>query len=118
MEQMNLMHFLIHLITFLVIFLPLFVLLKIKNEEHNKFLGFKSRNELIRSLNLVIIGLVPIAVYHLFEAIEFFGIIILPEEGTLFHIFIEHAVLILAFLAITWFLINFKKIFVELESKS
>jgi hypothetical protein len=118
MEQMSLVHFLMHLVTFLAIFLPLFVLLKIRNEENNKFLGFKSRNDLIGSLNIVFIGLIPIAAHHLLEAVEFFGVIILPEEGTFFHLLIEHTALVIAFISITWFLINFKKIFVELESKS
>jgi hypothetical protein len=109
---------LIHLAAFFTIFLPLFVLLRIRSREYSKVIGLKSRNEIIKSLTPLVLGLVPLALIHLLGALSYFGINVLPPEHTFFHLVISHIVLVIAFLSITWFLLKFEQKFIEVKTNS
>ncbi len=62
-----------------------------------------------RSLVVMMFGFVPISIYHLLEASEFFGIHVLPPEGTLAHITIDHVMTVIAMLTFAGFMYRFKR---------
>ncbi len=111
----QIINFFIHIITFLFILIPLFLLYRIKSKEYSKLIGIKSKNKLIKSLNLIVLGFIPIALIHLFEALSVYGINILPHETTLFHMTAEHLALIIAFISISFFLLKFEQTLTELK---
>ncbi len=115
--MLQIIDFLIHFVTFIAVFLPLSVLLLIQSREFGRVIGLKSRNEVVRSLNFLVLGLLPIAVFHFLEVLSFFGIELLSHENTFLHVLIEHTALIIAFLSITWFLLKFKQKFIESKDK-
>ncbi|MFH1545135.1 MAG: hypothetical protein ABIE23_03545 [archaeon] len=116
--MIEVLEFLVHFIAFVFIFLPLFVLWRIRSREYSNVIGLKSRNELIRSLNFIVVGLLPLAVIHLLEAISFFVVIEMVSHENFFYLLIEHSALVIAFISITWFLLKFEQIFViELRTK-
>ena len=98
------MEILMHLITFLVILLPLALLV---------FILKKESEELTNSLGVPLVGLIPLAAYHLFEFLLYFGINWFPPEEVLSHEMIGHIVAIIAFLGFAVFLYSFKKKYID-----
>ena len=95
----------VHGITFLAILFPLYYSFKIYN-------GHK--DGLLSALRWLFFSMVPAAIYHLLEAIEVLGLYtILPPEGAMSHIVLDHVAFILVFVGFGIFLRFFKKSFVD-----
>lgn len=94
----------IHLLTFLSVLIPLIIIIRIL---------IKEREELITSMLWIVLGLIPMAIYHLLEFLSYFGIDFLPSEGTFAHSLISHGTVVIAFLSIGWFMHIFKKRYIN-----
>ena len=69
--------------------------------------------ELINSMWWIVAGLLPLAIYHLFEFLLVFNINFLPAEETQIHLILDHALVIVAFISVSWFIYLFKKRYVD-----
>ena len=94
----------IHLFTFLAVLFPLLIITSIL---------IKEREELIISMLWIVLGLLPMAIYHLLEFLNYFHIELLPAEGTFAHSLISHGTVVIAFLSIGWFMYIFKKRYIN-----
>jgi hypothetical protein len=95
----------IHGITFLAILVPLYYSFKIYN---------KNKDGLLSALRWLFLSMVPAAIYHLLESLEVLGLYtILPPEGSMSHIILDHATFILVFVGFGIFLRFFKKSFLD-----
>ena len=94
----------VHVLTFLVIIIPIYLIWQILRKEVG---------DITKSLTWVVIGLIPLALYHFLEFLEHFGIMLLPAEGAVSHVVIDHVVAMIAILSFTWFLYFFKKKYID-----
>ena len=83
-----------HLIVFLIVLIPIALIVSIL---------VKEREELTMSLIWFVVGLLPLAVYHLLEFLAFFNLFWFPLEGTPSHLVLDHIVVIIAFLSVGFF---------------
>jgi hypothetical protein len=95
---------LIHLTTFLVVFIPAILLVQLCR---------KIDGHVSVAFTWLFIGIAPMAIYHLIESAQYFSIDILPPEGSLPHIIIDHAVVSLAILSFGIFIYWFSKKYVN-----
>lgn len=105
MGDILLVHSLVHFFTFLMVLIPITIIISILTKE---------RGELTISLLWFVVGLSPLAIYHLFEFLNLFNIVLLPAEETLMHSVISHTAVIIAFLSVGWFVYLFKKRYITL----
>jgi len=89
------LEFYIHLLTFLIVLFPGWLILKIMQ---------KDRGQFTKMLVLVLFGLLPMALYHLVEALVAVGVIPFFQEGAFSRIVAEHVVVVLAFASFSYFL--------------
>jgi hypothetical protein len=104
MAEITFAEFLVHLATFLMILAPLPMIWRIYGKSKGKF---------VKPLIGLGLGFLPMALFHLFEAVRYFGIDIIPGEGTFANLAMDHIVQIIAFVAFTGFLLWFSNTFIE-----
>jgi len=103
MPGISIAEFFLHLAAFLVVFAPVSVLSVIYRN---------SRGDFAKALVGLTLGFIPMALYHLFEALRYFDLNLLPPEGSTANIMVGHFVQVISFLAFTAFLLWFNRVFV------
>ncbi len=79
---MELLEFLIHLITAILSLVIVFISYELLTQFSNEFSNF---------FKYVLVGILPIALFHFFESLEFIKINLLPPDQTLAFEILEHS---------------------------